>query len=184
MSSIFHRFYDEGASLVHSVKNAAQESLRPWSAASALQQMGLAQDDNRIIAACNEFWSVMQQGSTNSQQQVSAMKDYLITTFQSTDMYSDVSQWLLTMADNFPSLPNIQEEADPETMADGNAPDNFSNFEDYSDVIKDFIKSMKVLVTFEAKNDVQDDIVVPHFNAHQIIEEQQRNPARRFVGRI
>ena len=88
------------------------------------------------------------------------------------------------MTDKFPSLPNIQEETDPETMADGDALDNVSEFEDYSDVIKDFIKSMKVLVTFEANNDVQDDLVVPHFNAHQIVEEKQRNPARRFIGRI
>ena len=88
------------------------------------------------------------------------------------------------MADKFPSLPNIQEETDPETMADGDAFEGFCNFEDYTDVIRDFIKSMKVLVTFEAKNDVQDDLVVPHFNAHQIVEEKQRNPARRFIGRI
>ena len=64
MSSVFLKFYDEGASLVHYMKNAAQESLRPWSA-SALQQMGLAQNDSRIIAACNEFWSVLHEGSTN-----------------------------------------------------------------------------------------------------------------------
>ena len=49
---------------MHSVKNTAQESLRPWSA-SALQRMGLARDGSRIIASCNEFWSVLQQGSTN-----------------------------------------------------------------------------------------------------------------------
>ena len=79
MSSIFQKFYDEGASLVHSVKNAAQESLRPWSASTLQVQLhGLAHDDSRIITVCNEFWSVLQQGSTTVSMNAAVNQFFLV----------------------------------------------------------------------------------------------------------
>eukprot|EP00794_Sanderia_malayensis_P007717 gene7717-8556_t len=60
----------------------------------------------------------------------------------------------------------------------------YENFDNLSDILQDMIKSIKVFVTFEVKNGVHDELLLPHFNnsSQQPENENIRLPRKRCIG--
>ena len=58
--------------------------------------------------------------------------------------------------------------------------EDLNGLEGLSGVIRDFIKTVKVLVTYDMVVDVQDDFLSPHPNIQHAVREKQN--IRRYIG--
>ena len=71
-----------------------------------------------------------------------------------------------------------------EIMDDSVIMEELNRLEDFSDVIKDVIKTMKVLLKFETIYCVEDAILVPHLNIRPDVQEKQNDRLRRYIGHL
>ena len=117
----------------------------------------------------------------SKQQSAYALRDFILKSVQSTHLYTESSNFAKSIAENVPSIHDLFGNVNSE---DESITETFGGFEDFSDVIKDLIKSMKVFVTFEVTSNVQEDLHIPHFNVQAMTNLRPSNPARRYIGRV
>ena len=79
-----------------------------------------------------------------------------------------------------PYLHKVLEQINQDLIENQNVLEDFSGLEDLTDVIRDFIKTIKVLVTYDKVVHVQEDFIGSHQNTQHAGQEKQRN--KRYVG--
>ncbi len=106
----------------------------------------------------------------------------MLSTVYESEIYIDSALWLTNISEKLQTVYKTCE-SEAKAIYSEDAVEGFENFDDFSDVIKDFIKSVKYLITFDVKNEVERELLVPHFNISPVRREMQRNRIRRFIGR-
>ena len=79
-----------------------------------------------------------------------------------------------------PNLHKLLEQINQGAIENQRVLEDFNGLEDFSDVIRDFIKTIKVLVTYDTVVHVQEDFIGSHQNTQHAGQEKQR--IRRYIG--
>ena len=104
----------------------------------------------------------------------------LVDEFCSSQIYSDASEWISSTFQRFPCLHMLLEQITHADIASEKILEDLDDFADFSDVIKDFIKTFKVLVTFNSVANAQEDFLGSNFGTQHIFQETQNR--RRYIG--
>jgi len=132
-----------------------------------------------VIDKLHDFWSFAQE-SSSFMHASSAWKAMIVDEFCSSQVYSDTSEWISSIIERLPCLHMLVDQITHADIASERILEDLDDFADFSDVIRDFIKTFKVLVTFNSVANPQEDFLGSNFGTQHIFQETRSR--RRYIG--
>ena len=91
-------------------------------------------------------------------------------------------QWLQSLKDRLQNVASKDEMETEQSLELTDLCQGFEKFEDVADMVRDLIKTVKVLITFEITNGVDKELLVPNYNILPIQNEILTFRSNRFIG--